>query len=72
MNPDLGMFALADDMMSSPISVSENDDLHVALETMLTNGVREVLVVDDEGRIVGFLDESEITQIYHASTAEIR
>ncbi len=69
-NPDLGMFALADDMMVAPVSVGENDDLHTALETMLKTGVREVLVLDKGGRIVGFLDEAEITQIYHESTAE--
>lgn len=71
-NPDLGMFALADDMMAAPVSVRENDDLHLALETMLKNGVRELLVVDEAARIVGFLDEAEITQTYHATTAERR
>ncbi len=71
-NPDLSVFALADDMMTAPISVRENDDLHVALETMLKNGVRELIVVDDAARIIGFLDETEITQIYHATTADIR
>jgi CIC family chloride channel protein len=68
-NPDLGMFALADDMMVAPLSVSEDDDLHVALEAMLKSGARELIVVDEKGAIVGFLDETEITQIYHAATA---
>ncbi|HEY2509878.1 MAG TPA: chloride channel protein [Polyangiaceae bacterium] len=68
-NPDLSIFALADDMMAAPVSISVNDDLHVALETMLEQGVRELLVVDEAGKIVGFLDEAEITQLYHASTA---
>jgi CIC family chloride channel protein len=68
-NPDLSKFALADDMMAPPISITEDDDLHVALETMLNSGVRELLVVDEAGKIVGFLDESEITQICHATTA---
>jgi len=27
------------------------------------------MVVDDLGRIVGFLDEAEITRTYHSSTA---
>ena len=27
------------------------------------------MVVDDAGRIVGFLDEAEITRVYHATTA---
>ena len=37
---------------------------------MLKNGAREVLVVDEAGKIIGFLDEAEITQVYHATTAE--
>ncbi len=68
-DPDLAGFALADDMMSAPLSVSESDDLHVALEAMLTHGVREVLVIDEEGRIIGFLDEAEITRNYHGQTS---
>jgi hypothetical protein len=35
---------------------------------MLKNGARELIVVDEKGAIVGFLDEAEITQIYHATT----
>jgi CIC family chloride channel protein len=69
MNPDLGMFALADDMMTQPSSISEDVDLHLALETMLKSGARELIVVNEAGQIVGFLDEAEITQIYHAATA---
>jgi CIC family chloride channel protein len=69
MNPDLGMFALADDMMTAPSSIGEDVDLHVALETMLKSGARELLVVSESGHIIGFLDEAEITQIYHATTA---
>jgi CIC family chloride channel protein len=68
-NPDLARFALADDMMAAPSSIGEDVDLHFALETMLKSGVRELLVVDELGHIVGFLDESEITQFYHSTTA---
>jgi CIC family chloride channel protein len=68
-DPDVGAFALAVDMMSAPVSVRDTDDLHVALETMLASGVRELLVVGADGRIVGFLDEAEITHVYHAATA---
>lgn len=69
-NPDLNAFAIADDMMSAPVTANENDDLHGALETILKHGVRELLVVDDQGKIVGFLDETEITTFYHATTAD--
>jgi chloride channel protein, CIC family len=69
-DPDVGHFALADDMMASPLSVHDEDDLHVALEKILANNVRELLVVDAEGRIVGFLDEADITRVYHAATTK--
>ena len=67
--PEVGGLAIADDMMQPPLSVSESDDLHAALEAILRHGVRELLVVDHEGRIVGFLDEADITRVYHGATA---
>jgi len=69
-DPDLGVFTIADDMMVAPVSVKESDDLHMALETLLKHGVRELLVTDEEGRIVGMLDESEIQGAYHSTTAK--
>ena len=67
-NPDLHVFAIADDMMVAPLSIKETDDLHSALETILKHGVRELLVTNEEGQIVGFLDETEITTFYHSAT----
>lgn len=55
-DPDLSTLALADDMMVAPVSVMDSDDLHTALEVLLANNARELLVVDAEARIVGFLD----------------
>jgi len=68
-DPDLSGLALADDMMAAPVSVNEDDDLHMALELLLSNDVRELIVLNDAGRIVGFLDEAEITKTYHGRTA---
>jgi CIC family chloride channel protein len=67
-DPDLGVFTIAIDMMAAPVSAKETDDLHTALEAMLTHGVRELLVTSEDGRIVGFLDEAEITHVYHSAT----
>lgn len=67
-DPQLGSMTLADDLMGPPVAVREADDLHAALETMLTHNLREVLVVDDAGRIVGLLNEAEIVQTYHGRT----
>ena len=55
-------------MMVAPSSVLDTDDLHTALDRILKHGVRELLVLDEAGRIVGFLDEAEITRVYHAAT----
>ncbi len=68
-NPDLGRLAIADDLMVPPVTVKDTDDLQHALQMILEHGLRELLVVDDEGRIVGFLDEAEITRVYHDATA---
>ncbi len=69
-DPTIGEFTLADDMMTAPVSVNVYDDLHTALELLLHHSVREVLVTDETGKIVGFLDEAEISQFYHGATVE--
>jgi CIC family chloride channel protein len=71
-NPDLGQFAIAHDLMLPPVSVKETDDLQRAVEVILEHGLREILVVGDDGRITGFLDEAEITRVYHSATASRR
>ena len=71
-NPDLGALAIADDLMVPPVTVRESDDLQKALRAILEHGLREILVVDDQGRIVGFLDEAEITRVYQDATASQR
>jgi chloride channel protein, CIC family len=69
-DPDVSDLALADDMMASPLTVRESEDLHVALDLMLANSVRELLVVDAAGKIVGFLDEADVTRVYHSATSK--
>jgi CIC family chloride channel protein len=67
-SPDLTSFALADDMMGAPVAAQADADLHVALETLLRHGLRELVVIEGDGSIVGILDESEITRAYHDAT----
>jgi CIC family chloride channel protein len=38
------------------------------LTALLDHGLREILVSDGEGKIVGFLDETEITRLYREAT----
>lgn len=69
--PGLETFALAADLMVPSAAVTEEDDLHTALEHILTQGVRELLVTNAKGQIVGFLDEADITRAYHGATASV-
>ncbi len=68
-DPDVMHVALADDMMGAPISIRESDDLHNALELMIAHAMRELLVVDEDGKVLGVLDQTEITVAYLAATA---
>jgi len=67
-DPDVGRLALADDMMTPPVSVRETDDLHKALEILLQNAMRELIVTDSSGKVVGFLDQVEVMAAYLAAT----
>ncbi|NUO53757.1 MAG: chloride channel protein [Polyangiaceae bacterium] len=69
-SPELEHVAIAEDFMHPPVSVREDADLHAALAAMLDNGLREIIVVDSNGSIVGFLDESEVGAVYHKVTQE--
>ena len=68
--PDVSRFALADDMMSAPIFALEGDELNVALERMLINSVRELIVTNESGHVIGLLDEAEITAVYLSATGK--
>jgi CIC family chloride channel protein len=68
-DPEVSRVALADDMMDVPISIRDTDDLHNALEIMIANAMRELLVVDEDGKVLGVLDQTEITIAYLAATA---
>jgi CIC family chloride channel protein len=71
-NPDIGEFAIAHDLMVPPVGVQDSDDLQRALEAILEHGLREIIVIGPHGRIIGFLDEAEITRVYHRATSRHR
>jgi CIC family chloride channel protein len=62
----LGELVLAHDLMLAPVTVLDTDSLRTALDTLLEHGLREVLVTAEDGRIVGFLDEAELSRLYQA------
>jgi CIC family chloride channel protein len=46
------------------LSVRVDADLRTAAETMLSNKLREIQVVDPTGQVVGLLDEADISRFY--------
>src|SRR5262249_25654848 len=66
---DLG-WTIAADIMQPLAAVRPDDDLRAAARTMLDHGLREVPVVDDQGAIVGFLDEAETAKAYVGATTK--
>lgn len=66
--PGLQDFTIALDLMHPPLFVDEETDLHTALERLLEHNLRELLVVDKLGKVIGFLDEADITRVYHMET----
>jgi CIC family chloride channel protein len=71
-NPDIGELAIAHDLMIPAVSVKDTDDLQRALDAILAHGVRELVVTDQDGRIVGLLDEADITRVYQNATISRR
>jgi chloride channel protein, CIC family len=63
------LLTLAADLMEPPLSVTASSSLHVAMDLMLRHRLREIPVTTDDGKIVGFLDESDITRAYMRAMA---
>lgn len=70
-SPDVGALVVAEDVMRPPVCIAPDDDLHTALASMLEHGLREIVVVDGAGTLVGLLDESDVGAAYHAATADL-
>jgi len=57
-------WTVAADLMQPVVSVGPDDDLRRATETLLSNGLRAIPVVDHGGRFIGFLDEDDVANAY--------
>jgi CIC family chloride channel protein len=68
---DLGEWTIAADIMQPAVTVTPDDDLRTAAKRLLVHNVRELLVVDAESKIVGFLDEADIARAYLAATGKL-
>jgi CIC family chloride channel protein len=61
---DVEPWAIAADVMQPAITVRDSDPVRKAIDLMLRRGARELIVTDENGRIVGFLDEADVTREY--------
>lgn len=68
-DPDLVSLAVAADAMQSPVALAVGDPVRRAFEVLLDNELREVPVLDPEGKIVGFVDEADVGRAYLEATA---
>jgi CIC family chloride channel protein len=66
---DATHWALAADLMQSPVTVRPDEDLRVATERMVQNHLRALPVVDPAGHLVGVLDEAEVAKVYLRAAA---
>jgi CIC family chloride channel protein len=57
-------WAVAADVMQPPVTVGPEDDLRRVTERLVDSGLREIPVVDPAGRILGFLDEADLTRVH--------
>ncbi|MEP7119408.1 MAG: chloride channel protein [Byssovorax sp.] len=63
-DPQLLLLFTASDLMRPGVSVGLDDDVHSALAAMVEHGVRQVPVIDPDGRFVGFIDEAAVAKAY--------
>jgi CIC family chloride channel protein len=66
--PEIHELAIAHDMMAHATTVTEDEDLHTALERLVASGLHELVVLGPRGEIVGFIAEAEISRVYTAQT----
>jgi CIC family chloride channel protein len=66
---DLGQWSIAADIMQPAVTVTLENDLRTAAQLMILHNVRELVVTDAGGKILGFLDEADIAKAYLAATS---
>jgi CIC family chloride channel protein len=50
------------------VRVSPTDNLRSATQTLLANKLRRIPVTDTDGRVVGMLDEADVSRYYLEAT----
>jgi CIC family chloride channel protein len=57
--------AVAADLMEPPVTATPQDDLRKVIELLVNSDVRQLPVVE-QGRLVGFIDESHVARAHLA------
>jgi CIC family chloride channel protein len=57
-------WTIAADIMQAPVVVRDSADLRRAAEVLIVSGLRELLVTDVSGAIVGLLDEHDVSRTF--------
>jgi CIC family chloride channel protein len=65
---ELEAISIAADVMQPAVTARADDDARTATQALLKAGIPEIPVVDDAGKLAGFLGESEIAQAYFKGT----
>jgi len=67
---ELEAVTIAADVMQPPITARTEDDARSATQTLLKTGLPEIPIVDGDGKIAGFLGETEVAQAYVRATTK--
>ncbi len=68
-NREVETWTIAADMMQAAVAVSENTDLRRAAEMLILSGLRELLVTDASGAIIGLIDEHDVSRAFLERTS---
>ncbi len=66
--PELLPLTNASDLMRAAVTCTVRDSLRSALERMRLERIRELPVVNDDERVIGFVDEGALAHLYLASS----
>ena len=67
--PHLELLVTATDVARGPIAVRVQDDMRTVFELMRAEGLHELPVVDDDGTVLGLVDEAAVAQVYLKSAS---
>ncbi|MEF8881901.1 MAG: CBS domain-containing protein [Halapricum sp.] len=63
--------AVADVMTADPVTVSADADLFAAARTMRDNAVRRLIVVNEEGKLVGIITFDDLMRLFVTGMADL-